>query len=99
GRVIQLAAGAEHTCALREDGHVMCWGHGPWLGSGTSPDRTTPFLVPDLESVTAVHAHLGQHTCVELRDLSARCWGANESGQIGDGTFNFAAAPTNVLLQ
>jgi hypothetical protein len=43
--------------------------------------------------------HLGEHTCAELADHTARCWGSNEFAQIGDGTFLFAALPTNVLLQ
>jgi hypothetical protein len=49
--------------------------------------------------VTAVRAHLGNHTCAELSDRTARCWGSNEFGEIGDGTFNYAALPTSVLLQ
>ena len=77
----------------------MCWGEGPFLGNGTHNDRLSPFLVPDLHGVTAVRSHLGQHTCVELADRTAKCWGANTHGQVGDGTFNYAALPANVLLQ
>ncbi len=48
--VLQVAPGWRHTCALRADGGVRCWG---WnedgeLGDGSTMQRVTPVAVPGL---------------------------------------------------
>jgi hypothetical protein len=42
--IVDLAAGPDHTCALRRDGHVFCWGSNMLgeLGDGTTLDRDVP---------------------------------------------------------
>ncbi len=30
------------------------------------------------------------HTCVLLEDKTVRCWGSNEYGQVGDGSYDLA---------
>jgi len=47
GRVRAIAAGDGHTCALLEDGHVMCWGLGNsgQLGYGRTSNRSVPVEV------------------------------------------------------
>jgi alpha-tubulin suppressor-like RCC1 family protein len=44
-----------------------------------------PALVPGLYEATAVACGTA-FTCARMADGWIRCWGANESGQIGDGT-------------
>jgi alpha-tubulin suppressor-like RCC1 family protein len=46
--------------------------------------------------VTALAAG-GDHTCALLEDRTVRCWGKNDSGQLGDGTTNDAIIPVAVL--
>ena len=45
-----LAAGMNHTCAVRSDGTVRCWGwnYRGQLGDGTRANRYTPVAVPGL---------------------------------------------------
>jgi alpha-tubulin suppressor-like RCC1 family protein len=38
-----------------------------------------------------------RHTCIVSADGSAWCWGANESGQLGDGTVTDRGTPVQVL--
>jgi alpha-tubulin suppressor-like RCC1 family protein len=86
--VTQIDAGRDHTCALRGDGRVFCWGAGMdgQLGAevegGFAP---RPREIPDVgEGVTAI-ATGGTHTCALLEGGRVRCFGANDSGQLGVG--------------
>lgn len=103
--VTAVAAGEYHTCAIRgPSGEVLCWGHNGFgqIGDGTTgTDRPTPVLVDGLPDDDG-HAHdphealaiaAGEgHTCVVLDDNTARCWGHNYYGQLGDDT-TFAEPP------
>ena len=46
-RIVQISAGAEHTCALQESGDVKCWGKGNdgRLGYGGSENKNFPIPV------------------------------------------------------
>ncbi len=94
-RVVQLAAGAEHTCALLDNGHVRCWGRGSegQLGYGntnTIGDDETPASTGDVKlggSVVQLAAG-GEHTCALLDNGHVRCWGRGSEGRLGYGNTN-----------
>jgi alpha-tubulin suppressor-like RCC1 family protein len=48
--VSQLAAGWNHTCALKTDASLYCWGNNPYgqLGDGTTTARATPTVATTL---------------------------------------------------
>ena len=96
--VAGMAAGGVHTCAALTDGTARCWGWngGGQLGDGTTMQRTAPVAVIDLTGVAAVTAGGGSHSCARVTDGTARCWGANFSGQIGDSTTMDRTTPTTV---
>ncbi len=81
---VSIAAGEEHTCAVRRDGLVLCWGlgeHGE-LGDGQRRDRATPVLVSGLnDAVQVAGGH--NHTCARRRSGQVTCWGGNASGELG----------------
>jgi hypothetical protein len=60
----QRGAGGAHTCARHSDGSVGCWGFNGYgqIGDGTTTDRLTPTVVPNLAAVTGVVAG-AFHTC------------------------------------
>jgi alpha-tubulin suppressor-like RCC1 family protein len=98
GGVTALEAGAGHTCALMEDGAVKCWG---WntsgqLGDGTVVDSRVPVDVGGLPGPAQAVAAGDQHTCALLTGGSVVCWGANASGQLGNGTRTRSSAPVAV---
>lgn len=86
--IVAIAAGLRHTCALRSDGALLCWGDNERgaLGSGNlGIDQFTPTVVAGLPSApTQITAGSG-HTCALLDDASVWCWGSDYFGQLGDG--------------
>ena len=99
--VTAIAVGGYSTCALRADTTVRCWGFnsGGQLGDGTTTTRLTPVAVGGLSNVKAIATddNAGDaHTCAVLADTTMRCWGANGSGQLGDGTTTTRLSPVAV---
>jgi alpha-tubulin suppressor-like RCC1 family protein len=89
--VATFALGREHGCAVGTDGSVSCWGaneHGQ-LGLGhPAVRRKRPELVPGLPGamVRLASSTTARHTCALTADGHVWCWGANEYGQLGNGT-------------
>lgn len=81
-----------HTCAIVTGGALWCWGlnGSGQLGDGTSVTRSTPAPVTVLpEDVKVTAAAIGErHTCALDAEGAVYCWGANDSGQLGTGTFS-----------
>ena len=75
--VADVATGGNHTCALRDDGTVACWGYNKYgqLGDGTTTDRATPVAVAGLSGVIRLVAGYTQ-TCAVVADGTLMCWGA-----------------------
>ena len=96
--VTGLATGLSHTCALTLDRKAHCWGNNDTgqLGDDTTTEqRTKPVTVTELTDVTALSARWS-HTCAITQDGKAHCWGANDSGQLGDGTIEKRTKPVTV---
>jgi alpha-tubulin suppressor-like RCC1 family protein len=88
--VSALAAGDAHTCALRTDETVWCWGRG---SSGQTAAAGAPEVAPPtqvllggspLTGVAGLSAG-GGSTCAVLGDGAVFCWGDNAAGQLGIG--------------
>jgi alpha-tubulin suppressor-like RCC1 family protein len=98
GGVASLDAGPEHTCAVTIAGAVLCWGdnRNATLGDGTTTDRLTPVPVSGLSSGQRQVAAGTWHTCALDVSGTARCWGLNDSGQLGDRTNSSRLTPVEV---
>jgi hypothetical protein len=85
----RASAGVAHTCGLRTDGSLWCWGSNDngRLGNGTRGRRTSPAAVAGGGTWADVTT-TGEHTCALASDQSLRCWGANPSGQLGNDTID-----------
>ena len=99
GGVTQLALGESHTCALNSAGGVKCWGYNGEgeLGNNSIAQSLTPVDPVGLSSgVTAISASKF-HSCAVTTGGTLKCWGANTSGSLGDGTQVEKHAPNNVF--
>lgn len=86
---VQITAGSLHSCALRGDASVWCWGddlHGQ-LGRGGvgGPDAmsSAPVRVEGVTDAVEVRAG-GAHTCARTRGGQVYCWGDGAAGQLGE---------------
>lgn len=83
---VEIAAGFNHTCAVRQDKTLWCWGRNAsgQLGDATTTTRPDPkqVILPDPLGWVDVKAS-GDFTC-GLRDGGVLyCWGSNTQGQLG----------------
>lgn len=96
--VVDLATGYNHSCAVRSNGTVWCWGANATgqLGDASQLLRRVPVQVSGLTAAVQVSGGL-LHTCARRDNGQAVCWGGNGAGALGDGSFATRLTPTMVL--
>ncbi|MHA7634095.1 RCC1 domain-containing protein [Corallococcus sp. M7] len=86
--VVQVAAGSEHSVALRADGTVWTWGRNSsgnlGLGTQDSDPHARPARVPGLTDVVDIAAGK-DHTLALRANGSVVAWGLGLNGQLGQG--------------
>ncbi|OXM87400.1 fibronectin type III domain-containing protein [Paenibacillus rigui] len=95
--VFSIAAGYEHSLALKNDGTVWSWGRNDFgqLGNGTTANQSYPVQVSGLSNISAIAA--GWYNSVALKsDGTVWTWGRNHKGQLGNGTTNDSNTPVQV---
>ena len=97
--VMSISAGGGHNCVLMTSGAVKCWGSNDQgqLGTGTTPSWISPVGVALLNSGVRSVSAGGAHTCALTESDTVMCWGANDSGQVGDGSTTNRLVPTAVI--
>ena len=93
GPAIAISSNHDHTCAVLENGSVVCWGRNDHGQIGTGSNSPNKILVPTLVNPdnwptgrSAVAVGTGDdHTCAILDDNSVYCWGRGNAGQLGQG--------------
>jgi hypothetical protein len=93
---LQVIAGGYYACARLDDGTVKCWGRNEsgqlGLGDGQNRGDGPGELGANLAAVDLGPGRIaqelaaaGNHPCARLNDGTVKCWGRNESGQLGLG--------------
>lgn len=98
GDFVAVSSGPHHTCALRGDGEMWCWGandHAQLGRGGQSGFETLPTIVPQAPRFVRIAAG-GDHTCALTAAGDAWCWGRNDRGQLGTGTTEEAVLAARV---
>src|SRR3972149_1363213 len=97
---VETVTAGNATCALTITGGGKCWGlHDVGqLGDGTTTQRTSPVDVVGLGAGVAAIGGGSRHNCAVTDARGAKCWGANDYGQLGNGatTGQFVANPLPV---
>lgn len=97
---VGVATGGPVACAVTSDGNVWCWGsnaEGQLGDRGAGELSRVPLRVPGVSGARAVVVGM-HHACALIDDGSVLCWGSNERGQLGDGTFEQRDGPVAVTL-
>ena len=101
--MIDVEAGYTHTCGIKTDGSMYCWGSNSYgkLGDGSQSGKLSPTLVRYSDpSIEVVKMGLGEYnTCAITSSGRVFCWGFNNYGQLGVGsktTPSFSVNPTEV---
>ena len=94
----KISAGAYHTCIVKTDDTVWCWGRNTYgqLGSGSTSNSKIP-VKAKIDGVYQVAS--GQnHTCARkiASPFLLYCWGYNASGQLGTGNRANTSSPMQV---
>jgi alpha-tubulin suppressor-like RCC1 family protein len=98
-RYHHVAAGQQHSCAIRSEGSLYCWGRelAGRLGLGALQDGmiSAPKQVGTFSDYVTVAAHWF-HACARRLNGRLLCWGRNEEGQLGVGHVDDLDTPTVV---
>ncbi|MEI6309167.1 MAG: hypothetical protein WCP58_05955, partial [bacterium] len=96
--VAALAAGRDHSLAIKNDGTVWAWGYNNYsqLGLGDTTNRVTPVQVTVLGNNVAALTAGGWHTLALKGDGTVWSWGLNSSGQLGLGNTTSCSSPVQV---
>lgn len=95
-----ISAGSGHTCAVTQEGKVLCWGDNTYCQLGAAdvwwPNQTTTPVesgnMGKMISVSTVSSG-GVHTCVLTDTGGVKCWGNPDDGLLGDGKTSWMGIP------
>ena|GEM_PF-678465 len=97
--IVNLWGGWDTCVVTAPDGSVYCWGlnNKNQLLDGTySQPVASPRKMPGLTDIVSVQTG-DTHICALKKDRTLVCWGWNDYGQVGNGTFSSSALPTPVI--
>ena len=104
GNIVQVSTGAFYSCALTASSRVKCWGGGAFgkLGNGGTTASSYPVDVVTsgtnsgpLTDIVQIDGY-GQHVCATTSGGGVKCWGRNNSGQLGNGGSTDKEHPVDV---
>ncbi len=93
-----VSTGDSVTCVLKNSGGVLCVGANTYgqLGNNSLTNSVTAVTPVGLSTGVASISVGTNTTCAAMTDGTAKCWGTNRFGQVGDATNVNKQVPTTV---
>ena len=98
--VLEMALGNSHTCVISSKSYVFCFGSNLYgqLGQGWNIEKSyKPVVISTVVEAKKIDSS-GNTICITDKNKSMRCWGAGESGQLGNLDTADLPIPTNSTL-
>lgn len=87
---------------MKSDGTVRCWGQDSEQqigdGSGSTASVHTPVQVVNLTGIIEIDTSVGASMCALKSDGTVRCWGDDNSQQLGNGNADITDRHTPVQV-
>jgi len=98
GTFVAVAAGQNHTVALKSNGTVCAWGDNRYgqLGDGTTTQHNAPVVISALSGSGITEIAAGNHTIAITKDGALWTCGNNSNGQLGNNTNGTALTPAPI---
>ena len=104
GEITQIAAGHDHSAAVTKDGDLYMWGANGsgQLGIQSNVDSNIPVKVNNSSSTlpekSVKYVALGTYRSAAItKDGDLYMWGANGSGQLGNGSTTDSYTPVKIM--
>jgi alpha-tubulin suppressor-like RCC1 family protein len=101
-RVTDIEAGVTHSCAVDDEGAAWCWGDNSRGQLGVDPNQlpesSVPVEVVGINNIIDITIG-GLQTCAIDDAQRLYCWGNNNNGQLGRGTFSPMPHPVPALIE
>ena len=98
GSWLSVSTGYDHTCGIKDNNKLYCWGHGNSykLGTGTDDNQTIPTEVAGVWSYISSGYY---HSC-GIKEINGvhklYCWGKGTYGRLGTGNEDEQTTPTEI---
>ena len=100
-KALSIDAFSSAACAVTAAGAVRCWGSDPRnvgiLGNGSLSKSATPIDVVGLGSGATSVAVSTSTACAVMAAGGVKCWGKNDSGQLGNNSTVDSGVPVDVV--
>jgi alpha-tubulin suppressor-like RCC1 family protein len=97
----RVTLGRYHSCAVAGDARVRCWGRGVDLGTGSIQSSNVPLEAVGVTGATDVAASSAPSgpvfTCALVTGGAVKCWGDNDTGQLGNNTRDSSRTAVDVM--
>jgi alpha-tubulin suppressor-like RCC1 family protein len=99
---VAVDSGAAHSCAIKTNKTVYCWGNNQFgqVGPGHNDSQYEYFVTPAVNLTDVNQISTGSYSTMALTSTgNVYVWGINSNGQLGLGDTSIRTSPTNINIQ